>query len=63
VTHELDEFNSRLQRAAAGLRDADTQPDDALALIEASARLAGEAAAEVDARVRASPEPLPDVAP
>lgn len=61
MTHVLEELSSRLQQAAADLRDGNTQPDEALALIEECARLAGEAADAVDGRVRASLEPLPDL--
>jgi hypothetical protein len=61
TTHVLEELSSRLAQAAADLRDGNTHPDDALALIEECARLAGEAAAAVDGRVRASLEPSPDL--
>jgi hypothetical protein len=61
VSDVLDELRSRLQNAAGRLRAGDTEPDVTLALIEDCARLAGEAAAEVDASARAALEPLPDL--
>jgi hypothetical protein len=61
VTDVLEELRSRLQSAASQLRAGDTEPDATLALIEDCARLAGEAAAEVDAFARAALEPLPDL--
>jgi len=61
VTHVLEELSSRLERAVAELRRGTTEPEDALAQIEECARLASEAAAEVDGHVRASVEPLPDL--
>jgi hypothetical protein len=61
VTHVLEELSSRLEQAASELRSGNTHPDDALAMIEDCARLATEAAAQVDGHVRASLEPLPDL--
>jgi hypothetical protein len=59
VTHVLEELSSRLEQAASDLRQGNTQPDEALAMIEECARLASEAAGQVDGHVRASLEPLP----
>jgi hypothetical protein len=61
VTEALDELSERLRDAAAQLRAGELEPDAALALIEECARLAAEASAEVDERMRAALEPLPDL--
>jgi hypothetical protein len=61
VTDALLELSGRLQETAARLRSGDLEPDATLALIEECARLASEAGAEVDERVRAAIEPLPDL--
>jgi hypothetical protein len=61
VTDTLIELSARLQDAAARLRAGELEPDTALALIEECARIATEASAEVDERVRAAMEPLPDL--
>jgi hypothetical protein len=55
------ELRSRLQNAASQLRSGDSEPDATLALIEDCARLANEAAAQVDGFARAALEPLPDL--
>ncbi len=61
MTDVLEELRLRLQAAASELRSGILQPGEALELIEDCARLAGEAAAQVDGRVRAALEPLPDL--
>jgi hypothetical protein len=61
VTDALDELSERLRDAAARLRSGELQPGAAVALIEECARLAAEASAEVDERMRAALEPLPDL--
>ena len=61
MTDVLEELRSRLHEAAAELRAGLLEPGDTLALIEDCARLAGEAASEVDSHVRAALEPLPDL--
>ncbi len=61
VSEALIELSERLQDAADRLRAGDLESDAALELIEECARLASEASAEVDARVRAALEPLPDL--
>jgi hypothetical protein len=43
------------------LRAGSVQPSELLALIEECARLASEAASQVDTHVRAALEPLPDL--
>jgi hypothetical protein len=61
VTDVLEDLRLRLQEAASELRSGILQPAEALDLIEDCARLAGEAASQVDGRVRAALEPLPDL--
>jgi hypothetical protein len=61
VTDPLIELQSRLEEAAAELRSGEREPGEALALIEECARLAAQAAAQVDERSRAALEPLPDL--
>jgi hypothetical protein len=61
VTEALDELSERLRDVAGRLRAGELEPDAALALIEECARLAAEASAEVDKRMRAALEPLPDL--
>ena len=61
MTDALQELRSRLQHAATELRAGDLEPNAALALIEDCARLATEAAAQVDGYARAALEPLPDL--
>jgi hypothetical protein len=57
----LDELRLRLHEAAIELRSGEAEPDETLALIEECARLATEAAAQVDVYARAELEPLPDL--
>ncbi len=61
MTEALDELSERLHELAGRLRAGELEPDAALALIEECARLATEASAEVDERMRAALEPLPDL--
>ncbi len=61
MSDPLFELSERLQEAADRLRAGELETDVALELIEECARLASEASAEVDARVRAALEPLPDL--
>jgi hypothetical protein len=61
VTDALIELTARLNDAAERLRAGELEPDAALALIEECAKLASEASAQVDERVRAALEPLPDL--
>jgi hypothetical protein len=61
VTDVLEELRLRLHEAAAELRSGRLEPSETLALIEECARLAGEASSQVDGRVRAALEPLPDL--
>ena len=61
MTDALIELAARLNEAAERLRAGALEPDAALSLIEECARLASEASAQVDQRVRAALEPLPDL--
>jgi hypothetical protein len=61
VTDALIELSERLAETAARLRAGDLEPEVTLELIEECARLASEASAQVDERVRAALEPLPDL--
>jgi hypothetical protein len=61
VTDALIELSDRLDEAAARLRAGELEPQATLALIEECAQLASEASAQVDERVRAALEPLPDL--
>ncbi len=61
MTDALIELSERLDEAAARLRAGELEPDATLALIEECAKLAAEASAQVDERVRAALEPLPDL--
>jgi hypothetical protein len=49
----LDELCAQLQGAAARLRGGELSPDEAAKLVDACARLAADAAAELDREVRA----------
>ena len=61
MTDALIELTERLHDAADRLRSGELDPDDALVVIEECAALASEASAQVDERVRAALEPLPDL--
>jgi hypothetical protein len=61
VNDVLEELRSRLNEAVSELRSGLLQQNEMLALIEDCARLAGEAASQVDSHVRAALEPLPDL--
>jgi hypothetical protein len=53
---QLRDLTDRLEQAAARLRTGELAPDEAAALVEECARLAGDAAHELDRRVRAAAE-------
>ena len=55
------ELSARLHRTADLLRSGQLEPDAALTAIEDCAQLASEASAQIDQRVRAAVEPLPDL--
>jgi hypothetical protein len=59
----LDELVERLERAAAELRGGELAQDRAAALVDDCARLASEASAELDRRVRAADAGGPAGAP
>ncbi len=61
VDDALTELSARLDQTVEQLRAGTLDPDAVLALIEECARLASEASAQVDQRVRAALEPLPDL--
>ena len=61
MTDALIELSERLEDAAGQLRAGELEPDAALALIEECARMASNAASQVDERARAALEPLPDL--
>jgi hypothetical protein len=50
---DLDDLTERLERVAAELRAGGLDPAEAAARVDDCARLAGEAAAELDRRARA----------
>jgi hypothetical protein len=61
VSDSLIELSARLHQTADLLRAGELEPDATLALIEDCARLASEASSDLDQRVRAALEPLPDL--
>jgi hypothetical protein len=61
VSDPLIELSERLEETAERLRAGELEPEAAVAVIEECARLAAEATARVDERMRAAIEPLPDL--
>jgi hypothetical protein len=61
VSDTLIELSARLQQTAELLRAGELEPDETLALVEECAQLASDASAQVDQRMRAALEPLPDL--
>ena len=61
MTETLIELTARLETTAQRLRAGELDPEATLMQIEELARLASEASAEVDERMRAALEPLPDL--
>jgi polyhydroxyalkanoate synthesis regulator phasin len=57
----LVELKERLEEASVRLRSGELEPEEALALIDECARLASQAAAQVEEQARAALEPLPDL--
>jgi hypothetical protein len=55
----LQDLTDRLERTAAQLRAGELEPQEAARLVEECARLAGDAAAELDRRARAAAEAPP----
>ncbi len=58
MTETLETLVAQLERAAAELRSGDLEPGHAAGLIDDLARLAAEAGAELDRRVRLGDQPL-----
>jgi hypothetical protein len=54
---DLDELTERLERVAGELRSGELDAAQAAELVDECARLAGEAAAELDRRARANEAP------
>jgi hypothetical protein len=54
---DLDELTERLERLAASLRAGELEPAQAAELVDDCARVAGEAAAELDRQARAEAPP------
>jgi hypothetical protein len=50
----LQHLTDQLEQTAAQLRDGELEPQEAARLVEECARLAGDAAAELDRRARAA---------
>ncbi|HLH65434.1 MAG TPA: hypothetical protein VKV27_07005 [Solirubrobacteraceae bacterium] len=61
MSEALAELTSRLREAAERLRAGELEPEATLELVEECARLASEISAEVQQRVGAALEPLPDL--
>ena len=61
VSDSLSELSAALRRTVEQMRDGALSADSALQAIEECARMASEAAAQVDERARAALEPLPDL--
>jgi hypothetical protein len=55
----LQQLSDQLEQAAAQLRAGELEPQQAAQLVEECARLAGEAAGELDRRVRAAGDDAP----
>lgn len=54
---QLEYLTRQLEDAAAQLRGGDLEPEQAARLVEECARVAGDAAGELDRRVRAAADP------
>jgi hypothetical protein len=63
VPDRLEDLVDRLSSAAATLRAGELAPERAAALVDECARLAAEAGAELDRRVRAADGGVPSPAP
>ena len=61
VSDSLSELSAALRRTVEQMRDGELTADSALQAIEECARMATEVSAQVDQRVRAALEPLPDL--
>ena len=63
MTESLAQLTDRLEAAAARLRDPALPPEDAAALVQECARLAGDAASALDREARAAAAEPGDVPP
>lgn len=54
---QLEYWTRQLEEAAAQLRGGDLEPEQAARLVEECARVAGDAASELDRRVRVAADP------
>ena len=54
---QLEYYTRQLEEAAAQLRGGELEPEQAARLVEECARLAGDAAGELDRRVRLAADP------
>jgi hypothetical protein len=54
---QLEHFSRQLEDAAARLRGGELEPEQAARLVEECARIAGDAAGELDRRVRLAADP------
>ena len=61
MSDALMELSGRLHQTAERLRSGELDSEQAVPVIEDCARLAAQAGTEVDERVRAALEPLPDL--
>jgi hypothetical protein len=63
VTGTLQELTDRLEQTAAKLREGELEPAEAAELVQQCARLAGEAATELDRQARAASDAPGDPRP
>jgi hypothetical protein len=63
MSDQLHDLTVQLEQAAARLRDGELEPAEAAELVQACARLAGEAATELDRQVRAAADAPDDPPP
>jgi DNA repair exonuclease SbcCD ATPase subunit len=56
---QLEHYSRQLEEAAAQLRIGELEPEQAARLVEECARLAGDAANELERRVRTAADPPP----
>ena len=61
MSDALNELTAQLNEVVERLRSGRLEPEATLALVEECARMASEASAHVDQRMRAALEPLPDL--
>ena len=61
MSDALNELTAQLNEVVERLRGGRLEPEATLSLIEECARMASEASAQMDQRMRAALEPLPDL--